>query len=112
PRYRPWLKNSFALVMFSTVDIVTDRNNLRNLLRFCRSPGDTTTANEFGNQDFKFFIHSIGDNNGQGDPTLVFTRATVGHHNINGYGHNFEKKLTEKDTHAPWDAGTFRVVTK
>lgn len=25
----------------STVDIVTDRNNLRNLLRFCRSPGDT-----------------------------------------------------------------------
>ncbi|CAM9619330.1 unnamed protein product [Ectocarpus sp. 12 AP-2014] len=62
--------------------------------------------------DFKFFIHSIGDNNGQGDPTLVFTRATVDHHNINGYGHNFEKKLTEKDTHAPWDAGTFRVVTK
>lgn len=22
------------------VDIVTDRNNLRNLLKFCRSPGD------------------------------------------------------------------------
>ncbi|CAN0022897.1 unnamed protein product [Ectocarpus sp. 13 AM-2016] len=63
--------------------------------------------------DFKFFIHSIFDNNnGRGDPTLVFTRATVGHHNINGYGHNFEEKLTEKDTHAPWDAGTKRVVTK
>ncbi|CBJ48772.1 hypothetical protein Esi_0047_0072 [Ectocarpus siliculosus] len=62
--------------------------------------------------DFKFIIHSIGDSNGHGDPTLVFTRATVGHHNINGYGHNFEKKLTEKDPHAPWDAGTFRVVTK
>lgn len=73
----------------------------------------STTTNEFGNQDFKFFIHSIGDSsNGQGDPTLVFTRATVGHHNIYGYGHNFEKKLTEKDSHAPWDAGTFRVVTK
>lgn len=25
----------------STIDIVTDRNNLRNLLKFCRSPGDT-----------------------------------------------------------------------
>ncbi|CAN0357165.1 unnamed protein product [Ectocarpus sp. 6 AP-2014] len=62
--------------------------------------------------DFKFIIHSIGDSNGHGDPTLVFTRATVGHHNMNGYGLNFEKKLTEKDPHAPSDAGTFRVVTK
>ncbi|CAM9697938.1 unnamed protein product [Ectocarpus sp. 8 AP-2014] len=63
--------------------------------------------------DFKFFIHSVGDSNGHGDPTLVFTRATVGHHNIaNGYGHNFQKMLTEKDPHAAWDAGTFRFVTK
>eukprot|EP00752_Nemacystus_decipiens_P002317 g2191.t1 len=94
------------------VDIVTDRNNLRNLLRFCRSPDDTASTLEFGKQDFKFFVHAIGDAGRKGGQTLVFTRAAVVHHNVTGYGHNFEKVLTGKEPGSPPDAGTFRVVVK
>lgn len=59
-------------------------------------------------------MHAIGDDAGreEGRQTLVFTRAAVAYHNVNGYGHNFEQVLTGKDPGNPPDAGTFRVVMK
>lgn len=77
------------------------------------SPFPSASAPEFGKQDFKFFVHAIGDAKRKGGQTLVFTRARVAHHNINnGYGHNFEEVLTRKGLGSPTDAGTFCLVAK
>lgn len=69
------------------VDLVTDRNNIRKLLRFVQGPS---------NKAFKIKVEIAGDK------TALFTRVekrtkqTISE--VQGYGHNFEKACTKIPT--------------
>ncbi|CAM9757034.1 unnamed protein product, partial [Discosporangium mesarthrocarpum] len=89
---------------WGSVDIVTDRNNLRKLLRFCGTPGWRASSAE---DPFQIFM-SIRDNG-----PLVLTRSEVcDHAPPRGYGHNFEKKMTKATKRSPKNAGSYRTIVQ
>ncbi|KAK1753944.1 hypothetical protein QBC47DRAFT_385247 [Echria macrotheca] len=81
------------------IDLVTDRNNLRKLLRFIQGSSSA--------DPFQIRVEAVSDGDGDGDATTTTTTTTTlftrvepkvvdNVQGFRGYGHNFEKAYTTK----------------
>ena len=87
---------------FTSMDIITDRNNLRKLTRFVEGPISSEG-------DFRIDMQLVGES------TVLFVRheekALESAPERHGYGHNFEKITTEFYPGCEESIGHHRIVT-
>ncbi|EIW75634.1 hypothetical protein CONPUDRAFT_169416 [Coniophora puteana RWD-64-598 SS2] len=90
---------------YASLDVITDRNNLRKLLRWVSGPG--TAANGRAAEAFRIDVQRVGK-------TCVFTRrdAQVREYitGFRGYGHEYEKASTKLAEGCEDATGHHRVV--
>jgi hypothetical protein len=88
---------------FSSIDIVSDRNNLRKLLKWVGGYG--------GSQDFRIDLQLAGCG------TVLFTRreksarVSAGGPNSESYGHEFERVMTRRAHGCDNSSGHHRIIS-
>ncbi|KAH6682294.1 hypothetical protein F5X68DRAFT_269775 [Plectosphaerella plurivora] len=87
----------------NSIDVVTDRNNMRKLLSFV-----DPTSNPYGVDPFAMAIEVVNN-------TAIFSRQEtktyeiLGPNDFRGFGHEFEKAYTKEQVHG--STGHHRIVT-
>lgn len=86
-----------------SIDLISDRNNIRKLLSFV-----DPASNKFGPEPFTIKIEIV-------DGTTIFCREEaevqeyIGSHEFKGYGHQFERAYTAEQVHG--STGHHRVIS-